>query len=259
VSAAAQERGYDIAGTLFLSGGEALTDAKRAVIEASGAEIHSKYGISEVGRIGDGCRQMTSGNCVHLFEDSIAVITHRRQAPLSELEVNSLLFTNLLPFAPHVLINAELDDGGVVEPANCDCVFSRAGFRRQIRDIASFGKLTGQGMTLFGTDILRILEAVLPQRFGGNPTDYQLVEQEGKLQTGLTLRVSPRVRLSSTRPVQDCFLEELRRYKGGALASRLWRDTEALEVVQAEPFVTSTGRVLALHLLGSGRPRVHAS
>jgi hypothetical protein len=93
---------------------------------------------------------------------------------------------------------------------------------------------------------------VLPARFGGHPGDYQLVEQEGPAQTRLLLYVSPRIRLSSPQALKVCFLEEIRRFYGGALASRVWRDTQALEVVLAEPLTTSTGKVLTLHLLGSG-------
>jgi hypothetical protein len=252
VAAAALERGLDLRGTLFQVTGETLTGAKRALIERAGAEVFPFYWISELGPIGYSCRQMRTGNCVHLFRDALAVIGHPRQAPLSDVQVNSLLFTTLLPFAPHVLINVEMDDSGVIEPAGCDCLFTRAGLTEQIRDISSFGKLTGQGMTLVGTDLVRILEETLPARFGGHPGDYQLVEQEGPAQTQLRLHVSPRVLRSSPQAVRDCFLQEIRRFHGGALAARVWRHTEALEVVQAEPLTTSTGKVLPLHLLGAG-------
>lgn len=255
VAVAARETGLDIRGTVFRVTGEALTEAKRAAIEAAGAEVSGFYWISEVGPIGYGCRQMRTGNCVHLLDDSVAAITHRRQAPFSEVEVNSLLFTTLLPFAPHVLINAEMDDNGILERAHCNCVFSRAGFGTQIRDLFSFGKLTGQGMTLLGTDLVRILEEVLPARLGGHPGNYQLVEHEGQFQTQLDLRVSPRTGLSSAEKVRDCFLSELRRFYGGTLAARVWQHAEAVQVVVAEPFATATGKVLPLHLLGPSTPR----
>jgi hypothetical protein len=202
---------------------------------------------------------MKTGNCVHLFHDGLAVISHHRRAPLSDTEVNSLLFTPLLPFAPFVLINAEMDDSGVIEPAHCDCSFSRFGFTQQVRDISSFGKLTGQGMTLIGTDLLRILEETLPARLGGAAGDYQLVEHEGSSQTQLTLRVSPRVRVSSAEKVRGCFLNELRKCYGGALAARTWSHAEGVDVVIAEPFSTPTGKVLPLHLLASGVERSHAT
>lgn len=251
VAVSALERGLDLRGTLFRVTGETLTDAKRAVIEAAGAEVFPFYWIAELGPIGHSCRQMRTGNCVHLFRDALAVIGHRRQAPLSDAQVSSLLFTTLLPFAPRVLINVEMDDCGLIEPAHCDCVFSQTGLTEQIRDISSFGKLTGQGMTLVGADLVRVLEQVLPARFGGHPGDYQLVEHEGPAQTQLLLYVSPRIRLSSLQALKECFLDEIRRVYGGTLASRVWRYTQALEVVLAEPLTTSTGKVLTLHLLGA--------
>ncbi|MGD0580711.1 MAG: hypothetical protein ABSC08_17510, partial [Bryobacteraceae bacterium] len=73
VAAAARDAGVDIAGTIFLVDGEALTDAKRAGIEAAGCEAYPKYGISEVGSIGSACRRMRTGNSVHVHRDAVAV------------------------------------------------------------------------------------------------------------------------------------------------------------------------------------------
>jgi hypothetical protein len=258
VAAAAEEKGLDIRGTIFRVGGEALTDAKREVIEAAGGEVYSSYWTSELGPIGFSCREMRTGNSVHVHRDAIAVITRRRRPPFSEAEVDSLLFTTLLPFAPLVFINVEMDDAGVLGPAGCGCAFSAAGFCEQIADIYSYGKLTGQGTTLVGSDVVAILERALPARCGGNPGDYQLVEDEGGAQTRIVLRVSPRVSCSP-EDVKQCFLDEVRNSFGGSLTTREWRHSEAVDVVMAEPLMTSTGKVLPLHLLGSGRRHTHAS
>jgi len=251
VAAAARERGLDISGTVFSVGGEALTPAKRATIEAVGCEVYPFYAIVEIGPVGYACRRMKTGNCVHLFEDLVATISRRKLAPLSETEVNSLLFTTLTPFASRVLINAEMDDSGIVEKIDCGCLFSQVGYGRQIRDIASYGKLTGQGMTIAGTDVVRVLEEDMPRRLGGGPGDYQLVEEEGGAQTMVTLRVSPRVGRLKPDEVRGCFLEELTRHFGGTLAARTWRHAEGVKVMIAEPLTTSTGKVLSLHLLGA--------
>jgi len=259
VAAAALARGLDIRETMFLVAGEALTEAKRAVIERADAEVYVCYPITEVGTVGYACRQMKTGNRVHLHHDGVAVISDRRRAPLSEVEVNALLFTNLLPFAGNILINAEMGDSGVIEPARCDCLFSRLGFTQQVRDISSFGKLTGHGMTLVGTDVVRILEEVLPEHFGGAPGDYQLVEHEGASQTQLTLRVSPRLGIASPQGVKECFLKAVRQFYGGTLAARTWRHAEGVDVAIAEPFTTITGKVLPLHLLGSAVESTHAA
>jgi hypothetical protein len=251
VAAAAAELRLSLDGALFLVGGETLTTAKRAVIESAGAQVFTRYSISEFGAIGHACRHMTTGDSVHLFSDTVAAIGYRREAPFSNAALDSLLFTSLHLHAPHVLINVEMDDSGVLEPApDCGCVYAKSGFTTVIRDISSFGKLTGHGVTLVGTDILRIIEHALPARFGGSATDYQLLEYDGADQAKLALRVSRRINLTSVGEVKDCFLSELRGQFGGQLASRLWRDANAIEVIHQDPVPTARGKILPLHLLG---------
>ena len=252
IAAAAMELGWDIRGALFFTGGEALTAAKRAAVEAAGAGAVPVYWIHEIGPIGMACRRL-AGNSVHHFRDSSAVIACPRPAPLSGVEVNSLAFTTLLPSSPRFLINAEMDDAGDLRESACDCAFSRASLGATIHDVFSYGKLTGHGMTLVGTDVLRVLEERMPARLGGRPGDYQLVEREGAAQTQIVLRVSPRVGLSSPTRARECFLEEIRGFVGGAVASRVWDHAGGVEVHIAEPYVTRSGKVLPLHLLGGSR------
>ncbi len=253
VASAAISGGLRLDGAVFLVGGETLTAGKRRTIEAAGAAVYPRYTITEFGAIGHACRQIQSGDCVHLFADSIAAIAHQRPARHSEHLISSLLLTSLAEHAPYFLMNAEMDDCGVLSRCSCDCTFSRSGFTTVINDISSFGKLTGHGMTLVGTDIVRILEEVLPGKFGGSATDYQLVEGEAADQTKLTLRVSRHVKLASLEDVKGCFLGELRVYFGGETASRLLRDAGAMDVLHEDPIATGRGKVLSLHLLGSGK------
>jgi hypothetical protein len=254
IAGAATAAGIDLHGTVFYSGGEATTPAKRAVIARSGARMATVYHISEVGPIGYGCSQMDSGNDVHLLMDSVAAITRRRPAPLlAGAQVDALAFTTLLPFSPRFLINAEMDDSGVISQArHSDCTFCKLGMTTVIGDIASFGKMTGQGMTLFGVDILKILEQALPERFGGAPGDYQLAERDLGAQTEVELRVSPRVAVEAADldVVRDFFLDQLKRYYGGAVAARVWSHAGAIRAVRAEPALTFTGKVLPLALIG---------
>jgi hypothetical protein len=200
---------------------------------------------------------MRGGNCVHLFSDSVAAITRRRPAPFSGSDVSSLMFTTLLPYTPQVLINAEVDDSGDIEVASCDCVYSRLGMTRAIHNVASYGKLTGHGVTLVGTPIVKILEQVLPGVFGGQPGDYQLVEEDTGSQTSIVLRISPRTGVRDTKRIQVVFLDHLRRQYGGSLAARLWLHAGAIECQLAEPLRTSTGKVLPLHLLDSKKVPIH--
>jgi hypothetical protein len=145
-----------------------------------------------------------------------------------------------------------MDDAGVLGPARCDCVYQKAGFGEKISDIFSYGKLTGQGITLIGSDVVRILEEILPQRFGGSPGDYQLVEKESSNQTDVILRASPRSGISSTDDLKEGFLQEVRKLFGGSMTYRQWQHTGALKAVIGEPYLTRTGKILPLHLLGPG-------
>ena len=122
---AARARGLDLSGTTFLLAGEALTNAKRAVIAATGAVALPTYIVSEIGLIGMACQQMPADNCVHLMNDGFHVFSHRRMAPLSETEVESLVFTSMYAEGPFFLINAEMDDAAEMGPATCDCGLTR--------------------------------------------------------------------------------------------------------------------------------------
>lgn len=259
IVAAARDRGLDIQDTLFLVSGEALTEAKRALIEDAGCRVFSRYHIAEVGPIGYGCRRMTSGNCVHLFSDAVAAVNYRQRAPLTDVEVDSILFTTLLPSAAKILINADMDDAGRVEPVDCDCTWSRVGFTHQVSGIHSVGKLTGHGMSLVGTEMVYLLEHKLPARFGGAPADFQLVETEENARTQLVLRVSPRVGNHAIEDIGNFFLDEVQSCYTGRLASRVWRNAGALRVIRAEPLVTPSGKVLQLQLLGNPPESHHAA
>jgi hypothetical protein len=187
------------------------------------------------------------------MRDSVAVISRRLRAPLADVEVNSLMFTTLLPFSAYVLINVEMEDSGVLEPAHCSCALKSMGFTQQISNIYSYGKLTGQGVTLLGQDMLSILERILPDRFGGAPTDYQLVEREGPAQTIVELRVSPRVRTASEDQIRSVFMAEVKRLWGGSLTYRQWNQCDAVRVVFAEPIISGERKINPLVLMGSSR------
>lgn len=249
--AAAIEENLDISGTVMIAGGEAISPARRRLFQTAGVQALGRYAISEIGTVGIGCRQLT-GNSVHLLADAVAVIEHRRPAPFVDAEVNSLLFTSVHPLASRVYINAEMEDAGTLVPATCDCGYSRVGFRTVIQDVYSFGKLSSQGMTLTGEALLSILEERLPERFGGGPGDYQLVEIEGAAQAELRLRVSPRLRSVELNEVQGFFLEQVRRIYGGSLSVRTWESTSSIKAEAIEPYQTRSGKVHALHLAAFG-------
>jgi len=71
-----QREGFDLTGAKFITGGEPTTRAKRAEIEATGAEVCPVYGFTEGGTVAIGCFRPNEADDVHLFEDSLALITH---------------------------------------------------------------------------------------------------------------------------------------------------------------------------------------
>ncbi len=227
-----------------------MTDAKRKVIRDAGAKLRVRYTISELGPTGASCPEIDT-NSVHVCMDSAAVISRRRVAPLTDVEVESLLFTSVLPTAATILVNVEMDDAGTLSTARCDCALHRLGFTQRIENIYSYGKLTGQGTTLVGSSILEILESSLPRRFGVVPGDYQLVECEGPGQTNLELRVNPRLGSVATEEVRSYFLAEVRRLWTGSLTVLRWTQTDAVRVVLSEPHVSGGRKVHALHLIGN--------
>jgi hypothetical protein len=247
VCGAAIERGQDISGTLFSTTGEGITEARRSLFDAAGVTAYGRYVISEIGTIGASCRGVT-GNSVHLFDDTAAIIVHRRPAPYVDAEVNALLLTTVHPEVTRVFLNADMEDGGTLQPARCDCTFSRLGYRTIVQDVQSFGKLTAHSMVLAGPRLLCILEEALPHRFGGAPGDYQLVEQEGREQKELRLRVSPRLGAVDLAEVQDFFITQIKALYGGNVSQRVWRATGALQVLAGEPHRTRTGKVHPIHL-----------
>jgi hypothetical protein len=166
------------------------------------------------------------------------------------------MVTTLLPFATYVVVNVEMDDCGTLETARCGCDFAAMGFTQQIGNVFSFGKLTGQGITLLGGDLLSVLERSLPSRFGGTPIDYQLLELDGADGAIVELRINPRIEVSSPDDARDFFLSEVRRLWGGSLTARQWGQTGAVRVVFKEPIVSGGRKINPLHLLGSSRASV---
>jgi len=252
VASAAVEKSMDISGAIFFCGGEALSPAKLAVFESAGARAFSSYTVSEIGNLGFACSRM-KGSCVHLFEDSVAAIGVSKAIPYADdTRMNSLHFTTLTAHAPNIFINLEIDDDGVLDRATCDCVYSRVGFTRRLDQINSFGKTTPQGITFHRTDLVNVIEVLLPGQLGGGPGDYQLVECEARNgQTQLRLHVSPRLGLTDCGRIRDLFLDIIRPRWAGALATREWINSGGVDVVFAEPIATRTGKVHPVRVLGA--------
>jgi hypothetical protein len=245
--------GRSLEGVTFLLGFEPLTETRREAIEASGARAVMTYGFSEAGTLGQQCSHPVVSDDVHIARDAFAVIQDGESDPEIGALGTPLLVTSLLLSTPKVLLNASIGDSGVLETRRCDCLFDRIGFVQHLHSIRSAHKITGEGVTFLGPDVAHVLEAILPRRFGGAPTDYQLVEQEGA--NGLAryrLAVSPRVGAIDRRAVKDVFLAELaRRRPPYPFMVEQWARTVELVVECREPVLTSRGKLLPFRTLGS--------
>jgi len=250
VAIAAAEEGIDLTGAIIRGGGEPPTQAKVAQITRTGAVFRSSYAYTEVGSVGTSCLSSDHPNDQHFLKDHLAMIQVPRQVPGFDIEVPAFCFTTLLPTAPKLLLNVESDDYGVVETRSCGCPWEALGFADHIQEIRSFRKLTGEGVTLVGSDMERILDEVLPGRFGGSALDYQLLEEEDEQGfTRLTLLVAPSVALPDERAPVAVMLEALHQIgAGGELSRLIWGQANTLRVRREAPRLTSRGKLMPLHL-----------
>ena len=175
----AKEEGYDLDGVKFIVEAEPLSEAKLREILLTGATALSIYWNTEVGLIGGSCPDTTAdGGGVHLAKDSMAAIQHQRIVENAGVSVNAFLFSSLLFAAPRIVFNIESEDYGLIKSASCGCELQHLGLTDQISNIRSFGWFRAEGTRIFGDDLVKVIEYILPAKFGGNPSDYQMFEEE---------------------------------------------------------------------------------
>lgn len=247
ICTAAEEHGLEIDGASFLVCGEPITQTKRQEMESTGATVIPDYGFTEGGVVGLGCPKPCAPDDVHLFKDSFAAIQHERKVEHADISVNAFLFTSLLTVAPKILLNVESDDYGVIESRSCGCKLEEIGFSDHIYNIRSFGKLTGEGMTFVGTDLIGIVEEVLPRKFGGSSTDYQVLEEEDdKGFTRVSIVISPTVGKIDERDFKETVFHEL----GGtnSLMVNIWSQADTIRVKRMHPIPTKRGKIMPFHI-----------
>lgn len=256
VCMAAQEHNLNIKGTRFFVTGEPLTPQKKKEIEACGARAVPVYGISEAGVVAAGCNHLydDSDHC-HYFMDTIAMSSYRRIVPLCDAEVDAFLFTSLLYESPKILLNVEMGDYGTITSEKCGCNFGKLGFDQCVSRIRSYEKLTGEGVTFVDTDFVHIIEEVLPEKFGGQSTDYQLIEEEdGNGITRLNLLVSPSVGHVDEDAVRRTFVACLRNAEASPESwaqsgAQMWSQAGTLKIKRQYPIPTKRAKILPFHIM----------
>jgi hypothetical protein len=237
--------GIDLAGAAFTVTGEPVTAARLAAIREVGAEAVADYGSAESGFIGYGCLAAEIPDDVHLFHDLHALLRLDAGEETREMPHGALLVSSLRPSAPIILLNVSMGDRAEVVSRVCDCPLERLGWPTHLHTIRSYEKLTAGGMTFLDTDVILALERVLPGRFGGGPTDYQLVEEETP-EAGARIRllVHPAIGQLEPTDVIETFLTAL---GSGSPANRMmalhWRQTGVLVLDRQIPRTTLTGKI----------------
>ena len=251
IAAAATQRGLSLEGACFITLGEPYTGGKRQVVEAAGARTLVRYAFTEAGIIGYGCAAPRESDDMHFSSDSYGLIERERTVGEHGPTVRALLFTSLLASAPKILLNVESGDSAVLDQHRCDCRLDAAGLHHHLARIRSFEKLSGEGMTFIQTDLLRVLEEVLPARFGGTTADYQVLEQEGERGIlRLLLVVSPAVGPVDADDVRRVFLTALgSQTSAGRFGATVWERAGTVEVRRQWPVATRAGKILPFHLV----------
>jgi hypothetical protein len=108
--------------------------------------------------------------------------------------------------------------------------------------------LTAGGVTFEDTEIIPLLEEVLPRSFGGGPTDYQLLEEEADDgQPRLRLLVHPSIGPIDPAAVSKAFLDAIgssTKIKRDMVAQ--WKQAGFLKVERKAPYPTASGKILHL-------------
>lgn len=255
---AATSAGLDIRGAQFMVSGEPITEARLTSIRAAGAEPSTCYGTIESNAIGYGCLAPAHPDDVHFLHDLHGLV----QLPdrhASSLPPGALLISSVDSSAPMILLNLSLGDAATIESRSCGCPLEKAGWSTHIHTIRSFEKLTAGGMTFLGTDVIRVLEDVLPRRFGGGPADYQLLEEEGRDGSArLRLLVHPDVGHLDPETVEGALITALSNGSGADRVMGLaWKEAGLVRVERRAPLTTDSGKVLHLHV-GRHQPDARA-
>ena len=247
---AALAAGLDLAGAEMTLLGEPITAARLAAIARAGARAVPAYGSGEAGLIANGCLAPAAPDDVHVYRDLQAFIQPGPGAATAGLPPRALLISSLRPTAALVLLNVSMGDQAELDERACGCPLAELGWTTHLSGIRSYEKLTAGGMTFLDTDIIRVLEDVLPARFGGGPTDYQLVEEEDAAgRPRVRLLVHPGVGPLDAGTVADVFLTAI---GGGSGVERVmeleWRQARLLEVERRVPRAAPSGKIAHLHL-----------
>jgi hypothetical protein len=148
------------------------------------------------------------------------------------------------------MLNTESGDYGELDQRECGCHLERLGLRTHLTGLGSYEKLTSEGVSFMRNELYALIEEVLPARYGGHGTDYQLVEEEEQGLTRVSIIVSPYIGEVDEQALIATVLQTLGRYfEGGDRMANEWRRGETLRVVRREPFASGSRKILPLYVM----------
>jgi hypothetical protein len=245
VCQAAEAAGIRLDGAQFTANGEPITAGRIAAIERVGARLGGYYGSVETGPLGYACLAASRPDEMHLLGDLHAVVNVTGTATDGRLPSDTMLVSSLRPTAPLFLLNVALGDRGVTLARRCGCPLESLGWAQRRHTIRSYGKVTAGGMTFVDSDLIGVLEDTLPARFGGGPTDYQLMEEatpDGR--SALRLVIAPSVGPVDPAAVEQAFLDGIgARSDAAKVMSMAWRRAGVVRIERGLPAVADTGKI----------------
>ncbi len=235
----------NLAGVHFTITGEPVTDARLAAIRGLHGDPVPDYGsVDSGGSMTYGCLAPNAPDDVHFFSDLNALI----QAEGPPFPKHALLVSSLRPTTPFILLNVSMGDRAIITDRRCGCPLEALGWQTHLHTIRSYEKLTAGGVTFEDTEIIPLLEEILPRSFGGGPTDYQLVEEEtDDGRPRLRLLVHPSIGPVDTAAVSKAFLDAIgssSEVKRDMAAQ--WRQAGFLQIERKAPYSTASGKILHL-------------
>jgi hypothetical protein len=243
----ALDQGARLDGLRVLLGGEPVTSAKQALIEAAGGRAVNFYGFAQVGMAGAACAACGADE-VHAMTHDLPVI-HRRRARVDGVAVDAFCWTNLVASSAIVAINLENDDyGEIVTDGSCDCQLTRLGLHPRLRGMRGMSKVVTGGTTLPGEMLETLVEVTLPSGFGGSGVHYQFVEQETGGSSRLVLRIDPALGDVDEAAVVATLRDQLRASEPGVLADGVWAEG-GLSVERVSPTRARSGKILPFETL----------
>ena len=242
---AAEEAGIGLAGARLTLTGEPITPARLAAICRAQVDALPDYGtVDSGGSMTGGCLSPAAPDDVHLFSDLNALI----QGAGPPFPPRALFVSSLRPTTPFILLNVSMGDSATMAERRCGCPLEALGWRTHLHTIRSYEKLTAGGVTFEDSEIVPLLEDLLPRSFGGGPADYQLVEDEdGEGRPQLCLLIDPAAGPIDPAAVAEAFLDAIgRSSEGKRCMADQWRQAGLPRVERRSPQPTASGKILHL-------------